>query len=112
MGSSKPGKSKGKQTRDFLKKGLLDGQIKARHKAREFKQKVEGRRVQRNKGGKNPKGVVEVEEVDSDEEFEKKRKEKKEEEDESDEEMKLDEVMGAEAMEDVSTISILFALRY
>lgn len=46
------GKSKAKATKTFLKKGLLDGQIKKRHEARAFKQKVTGRAVQRNKGGK------------------------------------------------------------
>ena len=66
MGTKKPGKSKAKATKTFLKKGLLDGQIKSRHKARQFKQKVEGRRVQRNKGGKNPHEVKEA--VDSEDE--------------------------------------------
>lgn len=55
----KGGKSKAKATKTFLKKGLLAGQIKTRHEARAFKQKVTGRAVQRNKGGK-PR----VEEVD------------------------------------------------
>ena len=49
---AKGGKSKAKATKAFLKKGLLDGQITRRHEARKFKQKVVGRAVQRNKGGK------------------------------------------------------------
>lgn len=106
MGSSKPGKSKAKATKTFLKKGLLDGQIKSRHKAREFKQKVEGRRVQRNKGGKNPKAVKadgEEEEERSDDEWEKvKSKKKEQEESDEEEEMGLDDVLGGEGLEEVS----------
>ena len=49
---AKGGKSKAKATKAFLKKGLLEGQITRRHEARKFKQKVVGRAVQRNKGGK------------------------------------------------------------
>lgn len=44
-------KSKGKQTKTFLKKGLLEGQIKKRHQTRDFKQKVQNRKVKRNKKG-------------------------------------------------------------
>lgn len=96
MGSSKPGKSKAKATKTFLKKGLLDGQIKARHAVRQFKQKVEGRRVQRNKGGKNPKphGMMEVEE--SDDEMPVKKDEA------SSDEEDVDAVLGAEGLEEVS----------
>ncbi|KAM0748136.1 Noc2-domain-containing protein [Meredithblackwellia eburnea MCA 4105] len=60
-------KSKAKQTKTFLKKNLLEGQIKNRHKAREFKRKVQARQVKRNKGRDDPnqKGKhVEEEEED------------------------------------------------
>lgn len=51
---AKNGKSKIKATKSFLKHGLLEGQIKKRHEVRAFQQKIKGRAVQRNKGGKKP----------------------------------------------------------
>lgn len=58
-------KSSAKQTRDFLKKGLLAGQIKQRHDARAFKQKVKGRQVKRNNG---PPPAQQQQDKDSDDE--------------------------------------------
>lgn len=96
---SKPGKSSAKKTTAFLRKGLLAPQIKARHAVREYRQKVLGRKVQRNKGGKNPKPVLEAEESDED------APPKKAESDSEDDDEDVDAVMGAEGLEEVSNSS-------
>lgn len=89
--------SKGKQTKAFLKKGLLDSQIKKRHEVRAFKQKVKGRQVQRNKGhGAKPDAEAEAE-SDSDEAGPVKKDASDSEEDEMD----VDAVLGGEGVEDV-----------
>ncbi|KAK4046846.1 Nucleolar Complex 2 protein [Microbotryomycetes sp. JL221] len=46
--------SKAKQTKSFLKKGLLDKQIKQRQERRAFQQKVKQRQIRRNKGPNKP----------------------------------------------------------
>lgn len=95
---AKGGKSKAKATKAFLKAGLLDGQIKNRHKARDFKQKVQGRAVKRNKGyaGKPVPGG----EVEEDED-EDAPPPPKDDDESSDEELGLDAVMDGEGMDDV-----------
>jgi nucleolar complex protein 2 len=89
--------SKGKQTKAFLKKGLLDGQIKKRHEVRAFKQKVKGRAVQRNKAG-NGHGKPKEDEHDSEDDAPAGK------DDDSDEDdLDVDAVLGAEGVdEDVS----------
>lgn len=87
--------SKGKQTKAFLKKGLLDGQIKKRHEVRAFKQKVKGRQVQRNKGH-GPKPTDPQAEEESDEDGPVKVAEE-----DSEDEMDVDAVLGGEAVEEV-----------
>lgn len=88
--------SKAKQTKAFLKKGLLEGQIKKRHEVRAFKQKVKGRQVQRNKGH-GPKPTDPVEESDDEGPIKKNS-----DDDESDEEMDVDAVLGGEGVDEVS----------
>ncbi|KAK4703714.1 nucleolar complex protein 2, partial [Phenoliferia sp. Uapishka_3] len=92
---AKSGKSKAKATKTFLKKGLLDGQIKNRHKARDFKQKVQGRAVKRNKGYAGKPTQDEEEEEDED-----APPAPKSDDDDSDDEPGLDAVMDGEGMED------------
>lgn len=88
--------SKAKQTKSFLKKGLLEGQIKKRHEVRAFKQKVKGRQVQRNKGH-GPKPTDPVEESDEEGPIKKNS-----DDEESDEEMDVDAVLGGEGVDEVS----------
>ncbi|KAI5478398.1 hypothetical protein MNV49_005147 [Pseudohyphozyma bogoriensis] len=91
--SLKMAKSKAKQTKTFLKKGKLEDQIKNRHKARAFKQKVQGRKVQRNKNGRKPIEVKEdVDEADLDVE--------QKDESDSESELDVDAVLGGEGVEE------------
>lgn len=88
---AKGGKSKAKATKTFLKKGLLEGQIKSRHEARALKQKVVGRAVQRNKGGK-PKEVEKESEDEADIKLDA--------ESESEDEPGLDAILDGEGQEE------------
>lgn len=97
---AKTGKSKAKKTKAFLKAGLLDGQIKNRHKARDFKQKVQGRAVKRNKGYAGKKGEEEEEEEEVDEDAPMPAKD---DDSDSDEELGLDAVLDGEGVDEVSS---------
>ncbi|GAA5966728.1 hypothetical protein JCM21900_004773 [Sporobolomyces salmonicolor] len=91
------GISKRKQTRNFLKSGALSSQIEARHKRKQFEQKKKGRDARRQKGVL-PAHQRE-EDVDSEDEFVEMKKKQKEDEESEEEEMGVDDVLGAEELE-------------
>ncbi|GAA6060325.1 hypothetical protein JCM10212_000422 [Sporobolomyces blumeae] len=96
--------SKRKQTRNFLKSGQLEGQIKARQKRKAFEQKKKGRDARRNKGVLPSHQQPENDDASEDEfqEVQRKRKERAESEDDDDEEFDVDEVLGADGLDDES----------
>ncbi|GAA5877884.1 hypothetical protein JCM1840_002936 [Sporobolomyces johnsonii] len=92
------GISKRKQTRNFLKSGALSSQIEARHKRKQFEQKKKGRDARRQKGVL-PAHQRE-DDANSEDEFVEMKKKQKEQEESEDEEMGVDDVLGAEGLED------------
>lgn len=101
--------SKAKQTKTFLKKGLLDQQIKQRHDRRKFQQKVKNRQMKRNKGKQHMGNGADkdTDAVLSDEDGPVKRTRvhaalgaSDDEDDEDDEDMDVDAVLGAAGLGD------------
>lgn len=91
--------SKAKQTKRFLKSGQLDGQIKKRREARQFKNKVKGRQVKRVHGVPAHQLPAEGEDY-SEDELVAKPKKKAGAESDSDSEMDVDAVLGGEGVDD------------
>ncbi|KDE02742.1 hypothetical protein MVLG_06726 [Microbotryum lychnidis-dioicae p1A1 Lamole] len=91
--------SKGKQTKAFLKKGLLSGQIKKRHEVKAFRQKVKGRQVKRNRRADEVKPADGDNDDGEDSLDEEAGNRAKDSEDEDEDEIDVEDVLGADGLQ-------------
>ncbi|SCV73107.1 BQ2448_7032 [Microbotryum intermedium] len=91
--------SKGKQTKAFLKKGLLSGQIKKRHEINAFKQKVKGRQIKRNRSADDEVKVKPGQDDQDSLDEEVGKGNDDDDDDNDDDEMDVEDVLGADGLQ-------------